>query len=157
MIKHKDQRVAVFVDAQNMYHSAKNLFSSNVNFQAVLQESVSGRILVRALAYGITSPGADESKFSDALSKQGFELRLKDLQIEKLTRRITKLENLEKEKINLIKNIETIENNAKYLKICDWFNSIDLEEIDEIMEKYSNDVNHNIYTLFTWVRDKWGF
>lgn len=81
MIKHKDQRVAVFVDAQNMYHSAKNLFSSNVNFQAVLQESVSGRILVRALAYGITSPGADETKFLDALSKQGFELRLKDLQI----------------------------------------------------------------------------
>lgn len=81
MIKHKDQRVAVFVDAQNMYHSAKNLYNAHVNFSAVLKQAVSGRVLVRALAYGITSPGADEAKFLDALSKQGFELRTKDLQI----------------------------------------------------------------------------
>ena len=81
MIKHKDQRVAVFVDAQNMYHSARNLYGSYVNFQEVLKEAVSGRVLVRALAYGIISPGADESKFLEALSKQGFELRVKDLQV----------------------------------------------------------------------------
>lgn len=81
MIKHKDQRVAIFVDAQNMYHSAKNLYNAYVNFGELLKQSVSGRQLVRALAYGITSPGADESKFLEALDKQGFELRLKDLQV----------------------------------------------------------------------------
>lgn len=81
MIKHKNQRVAVFVDAQNMYHSAKNLYNGNVNFEEVLKQAVGDRLLVRALAYGIISPAADESKFLGALEKQGFELRLKDLQI----------------------------------------------------------------------------
>jgi len=50
-----------------------------------------------------------------------------------------------------------VENNAKYLKICDWFNSTDLEEIDKIVEKYSSNVNHNIDSFLTWVRDKWGY
>lgn len=81
MMKHKDQRVAVFVDAQNMYHSAKNLYGANLNFQAVLNAAVAGRQLVRALVYGIASPGGDEEKFLEALEKQGFELRIKDLQV----------------------------------------------------------------------------
>ncbi len=81
MIKHKDQRVAVFVDAQNVYHSAKNLFNTFANFQEILRQAVSGRILVRALAYGITSPSEDEKGFFEALEKQGFEPRLKELQI----------------------------------------------------------------------------
>lgn len=80
-MKHKDQRVAVFVDAQNMYHSAKNLYGANLNFQAVLNAAVAGRQLVRALVYGIASPGGDEEKFLEALEKQGFELRIKDLQV----------------------------------------------------------------------------
>ena len=81
MIKHKDQRVAVFVDAQNIYHTARNLFGANANFKAILDQAVSGRILVRALVYGITSPTAEEKGFLDALEKQGYELRLKDLQV----------------------------------------------------------------------------
>jgi len=81
MIKHKDQRVAVFVDAQNVYHSAKNLYNANANFKEILDQAVSGRILVRALIYGITSPAADEKNFFEVLEKQGYELRLKDLQI----------------------------------------------------------------------------
>lgn len=81
MIQHSEQRVAVFVDAQNMYHSAKNLFNANVNFEALLTQAVKGRKLTRALAYGITSPQADETKFFEALAKQGFELRLKELLI----------------------------------------------------------------------------
>jgi len=32
MIKHKEQRIGIFVDVQNMYHSAKALYQSNVNF-----------------------------------------------------------------------------------------------------------------------------
>ncbi len=80
-MKHKDQRVAVFVDAQNMYHSAKNLFGANVNFKEILDHAVAGRQLVRALVYGIASPGGDEEKFLATLEKQGFELRIKDLQV----------------------------------------------------------------------------
>ncbi len=36
MIKHPDQRLAVFIDVSNMYHSAKNLFNRKLNFKEVL-------------------------------------------------------------------------------------------------------------------------
>lgn len=81
MYKHPDQRVGVFVDTANMYHSAKNLFGSNVNFGNVLTESIQGRRLVRAIAYVITSSSNDEGTFFDALDKQGFEVKQKELQV----------------------------------------------------------------------------
>ena len=81
MVKHSDQRVAVFVDAQNMYHSARHLYSANVNFQKVLEGAVAGRKLIRAVVYSIASPEAEEAKFLDALEKQGYELKIKDLQV----------------------------------------------------------------------------
>lgn len=79
--KHKEQRVAVFVDVQNMYYSAKNLYSAKVNFGKVLEESVSERKLVRAFAYVIKADVGAEQDFFDALEKIGFEVKQKDLQI----------------------------------------------------------------------------
>ena len=81
MIKHKEQRVGVFVDVANMYHSAKNLYGSRVNFKEVLKEAIAGRKLVRAIAYVIRSESEEEKSFFDALSNQGFEVKIKDLQI----------------------------------------------------------------------------
>jgi len=81
MIKHKDQRIGVFVDVQNMYHSAKHLYKANVNFQEVLKTAVSGRKLIRAISYGIITTGGIESKFLETLSKQGFEVKTKELQV----------------------------------------------------------------------------
>jgi uncharacterized LabA/DUF88 family protein len=81
MFKHKAQRVAVFIDVQNMYHSAKNLYNANVNFAEILKEAVAGRQLIRAVAYVIRSKSSEEETFFEALSKQGFEVRMKDLQI----------------------------------------------------------------------------
>lgn len=81
MYKHPDQRVGVFVDTANMYHSAKNLYKANVNFGEVLQAAVAGRRLVRAIAYVIKSDNDEENTFFDALSKQGFEVKQKDLQV----------------------------------------------------------------------------
>ena len=81
MLKHPDQRVGVFVDTANMYHSAKNLFHANVNFGAVLEEAVAGRKLIRAISYVIKSGSDEEDSFYGALTKQGFEVRQKDLQV----------------------------------------------------------------------------
>ncbi|MBV9349738.1 MAG: NYN domain-containing protein [Patescibacteria group bacterium] len=80
-IKHKAQRVALFIDTQNLYHSAKNLYRARVNFANVLKESVSGRILVRAVAYVVTTESGEEKAFFDALTKIGIETKTKDLQI----------------------------------------------------------------------------
>lgn len=81
VIKHKEQRVGVFIDAQNLYHSAKNLHHGRVNFENVLQDALAGRQLVRAIAYVITTESGEESGFFDALNKIGIETRTKDLQI----------------------------------------------------------------------------
>lgn len=81
MIKHKEQRVGVFVDVQNLYYSAKNLYNAKVNFGEVLRTAVSGRKLIRALAYVIKAQNLDEQKFFEALDKQGFEVKMKDLQV----------------------------------------------------------------------------
>lgn len=81
MIKHKDQRVAVFVDVQNMYYSAKNLYGGFVNFGQVLLTAVADRPLIRAFAYVIKADLEQEKGFFEALTKQGFEIRVKDLQV----------------------------------------------------------------------------
>jgi len=81
MIKHREQRVGVFVDVANMYHSAKNLYSAKVNFKEVLREAVANRRLIRAISYVIRSESEEEKGFFGALDSQGFEVKAKDLQV----------------------------------------------------------------------------
>lgn len=81
MIKHKDQRVGILVDVSNMYHSAKNLYKKRVNYKEVLKAAVAGRKLIRATAYVIKTETEEETSFFEALSQQGFEVKMKDLQI----------------------------------------------------------------------------
>jgi len=81
IIKHKEQRVGVFIDTANLYHSAKNLYKRKVNFGSVIKDAVAGRKLVRAIAYVITSEEGSEKNFFDALTKVGIETKTKDLQI----------------------------------------------------------------------------
>ena len=82
VIKHLNQRVAVLVDVQNLYHSAKHMFSARVNYLTLLDEVVAGRMLVRSLAYVVKAGDlTEEQAFFDALTKAGFEVKSKDLQI----------------------------------------------------------------------------
>ncbi len=81
IIKQKDQRVGVFIDTQNLYHTAKNLYKKKVNFGAVLKDAVAGRSLIRAIAYVITTENEDEKAFLGALGKAGIETKAKDLQV----------------------------------------------------------------------------
>ncbi|MBI3956593.1 MAG: NYN domain-containing protein [Candidatus Kerfeldbacteria bacterium] len=81
MKQHKDQRVGVFVDVQNMYYSAKNIHQSKVNFGKILETAVGDRKLIRALAYVIKAEAPEEQSFFEALDKQGFEVKYKDLQV----------------------------------------------------------------------------
>ena len=52
VIKHKAQRVGIFIDTQNLYHSAKNLYKAKVNFGQVVKEALAGRTLIRAVFAG---------------------------------------------------------------------------------------------------------
>jgi uncharacterized LabA/DUF88 family protein len=80
-LKHPDQRVGVFIDVQNMYYSAKNLFSAKVNFGNIVSEATAGRKLIRAIAYVVSTEGKEEQPFFDALYNLGIETKDKPLQI----------------------------------------------------------------------------
>jgi len=79
--QHREQRVAVFVDVQNMYYSAKNLYKAKVNFRELLREAVRNRKLVRAIAYVIKADIKEEDVFFETLDKIGFEVKMKELQV----------------------------------------------------------------------------
>ena len=81
IIKHPEQRVGVFIDTQNVYHSAKNLYHTRANFGNILKDSVAGRRLVRARAYSVTTESGEEKGFFEALAKIGIEMITKDLQV----------------------------------------------------------------------------
>ena len=79
--RHKNQRIGVFVDVQNMYYSAKNLYKAKANFRTILKDAVAGRNIIRAIAYVIKADVKDENTFYDALEEMGFEVKAKDLQV----------------------------------------------------------------------------
>jgi uncharacterized LabA/DUF88 family protein len=81
VIRHIDQRVAVLIDTQNLYHSAKNLYKSKVNFGNVVKTAVGDRKLIRALSYVVNTESGEEMPFFEALTKLGIEIKTKDLQI----------------------------------------------------------------------------
>jgi len=78
--KHKEQRIAVLIDVQNLYHSAKNLYQARVNFREILKLAVSQRSLIRAFAYVVRTKSGEEKPFFEALVKLGLETRVRDLQ-----------------------------------------------------------------------------
>ncbi len=81
-MRYKDQRVGIFVDVQNLYHSAKHLYGSRVNFSELLKLIIGPRQLIRAIGYVVKSDiSTGESAFFEALEKSGIELRMKDLQV----------------------------------------------------------------------------
>ena len=81
VIKHKNQRVAILFDVQNLYHSAKNLYNARVNFANILKNAAAGRQLIRAIGYVIATESGEEKGFFYALTKIGIELKVKDLQV----------------------------------------------------------------------------
>jgi len=80
-MKHKEQRVLVLFDVQNMYYSAKHYYNTKVNFREILKTAVAGRKLIRAIAYVIKTEIKDEVNFHEALNKMGIEVKAKDIQI----------------------------------------------------------------------------
>lgn len=66
---YSNQRVGIFVDVQNLYHSARNLYHGRVNYKELIKHLVSDRQLIRAMAYvvkseGIISPAAHETDYA---------------------------------------------------------------------------------------------
>lgn len=71
--------MAIFVDVQNMYYGAKMFRKAKLDFVALLEKALRGRILKRALAYVIESPELEQDRFFEKLFASGYELRIKSL------------------------------------------------------------------------------
>ncbi|MEK7481129.1 MAG: NYN domain-containing protein [Patescibacteria group bacterium] len=80
-IKHPEQRVGVFIDVQNLYYSAKNLYHAKVNFGNVVQAALAGRKLIRAIAYVVRTETGEERPFFEALKNFGIETKERDIQV----------------------------------------------------------------------------
>jgi len=57
--RYSSQRVGIFVDVQNLYHSAKNIYHGRVNYTELMKHLVGDRQLIRALAYVVKSEGVE--------------------------------------------------------------------------------------------------
>lgn len=73
------QEIAVFVDVQNMYHSAKKTYGRNLSYSKMLRFCVRSRRLKRGLAYVIDREGVDQVSFFDHLRYCGFEVRKREV------------------------------------------------------------------------------
>lgn len=76
---HENRRVGVFIDVQNMYYSARNMYGSKVNFGNIVKAGIGTQQLVRAIAYTISTKTGDELPFFEALHKMGIEVNMKEL------------------------------------------------------------------------------
>ncbi len=100
--QYPNQRVGIFIDVQNLYHSARNIYHGRVSYEELIKHLVGERQLIRAVAYVVKSEGiidipatrhspsqgqnaaaeaSAEGSFFEALEKAGLELRMKDLQV----------------------------------------------------------------------------
>lgn len=79
-LAYPSQRVGIFIDTQNIYHSARNFYNKNVDFGSLVKILNQGRNLIRAIAYVIKSDlNPKEIAFFEALISKGIELRIKDI------------------------------------------------------------------------------
>ncbi|NPA58741.1 MAG: NYN domain-containing protein [Aquificae bacterium] len=78
---YRNQRVALFLDIQNLYYSARDVFNRKVNFEKVLYKVLNDRILVRAIAYLVKLHGVDQSGFIATLKHIGYQVREKEPKI----------------------------------------------------------------------------
>lgn len=80
-MKYKGHRVGVFVDVQNLFYSAKNLYNAYPDYSKILKHVVDNRQLICAFAYVVSANLPKQDEFFNALTNVGFEVKTKDLQI----------------------------------------------------------------------------
>ncbi len=75
----KKERIALFVDAQNLYYSARMGFAAKVNYEKLLKLIVENRTLIRAYAYIVQPPDGDVKPFAMSLEHIGYIVKIKDV------------------------------------------------------------------------------
>lgn len=71
------EKVAIFVDVQNIYYTTKQCYRRHFNYHAFWQQATAGREVVGAFAYAIDKGDSKQLGFQQILRMIGFEVRLK--------------------------------------------------------------------------------
>jgi uncharacterized LabA/DUF88 family protein len=71
------QRIALFVDVQNIYYTVRDSYQGFFNYQALWHKLSQEFTLVSADAYAIESANAKQQSFQQTLRNIGFNVRLK--------------------------------------------------------------------------------
>ncbi|MEO0094668.1 MAG: NYN domain-containing protein [candidate division WOR-3 bacterium] len=75
----KRENIAIFVDSQNLYYSAKMSYGAKVNYEKLLKLITGERNLVKAYAYIVQPPEGDVKPFATSLEHIGYIVKIKDV------------------------------------------------------------------------------
>ena len=79
-------RIGLFIDTQNLYHSARDLAERTVNFETLLEIARKDRELVHAIAYTVEKDNDSTSRpFIYKLSALGYKVRRMTLALHHVT------------------------------------------------------------------------
>jgi len=75
----KKETIALFVDSQNLYYSARMGYAAKVNYEKLLRLITGTRNLVKAYAYIVQPPEGDVKPFATSLERIGYIVKTKDV------------------------------------------------------------------------------
>jgi uncharacterized LabA/DUF88 family protein len=71
------EKVAIFVDVQNIYYTCKHTYQRHFNYRAFWDKATKNRNVVYACAYAIEKGDMKQQGFQQILRSIGFEVKLK--------------------------------------------------------------------------------
>lgn len=71
------EKVAIFVDVQNIYYTTKQSYQRHFNYSAFWAQATANRNVIAAYAYAIDKGDSKQQGFQQILRNIGFEIKLK--------------------------------------------------------------------------------
>ena len=71
------EKVAIFVDVQNIYYTTRQRYQKHFNYSAFWQQAVNNKQLIAAFAYATDRGDSKQQSFQQVLKHIGFTIKLK--------------------------------------------------------------------------------
>lgn len=71
------EKVAIFVDVQNIYYTTRDRYQKHFNYSAFWQQATQGRQVIAAFAYATDRGDGKQQGFQQILKNIGFTVKLK--------------------------------------------------------------------------------
>ncbi len=71
------EKVAIFVDVQNIYYTTRQHFQKHFNYKSFWIQATANREVVKAFAYAIDKGDVKQRGFQNTLKNIGFQIKLK--------------------------------------------------------------------------------